>query len=279
MVDEKPIEPKRQLIPDECAYYRDRLREARYAALANAEGFETVCFAVEEFGRRLAGGHQGLGTYRKFLRWYAQYSPTTNVLVSQYPDYFSSFDTLFEAVYQARNDVMHSGVYARHVTERAVDLCIALEEAIMAVEKARSHRKDTRTKVGDYMVKTPISIQKWQPVALARQLMLTHSFSFLPVSINSKWQLVSERAIVDYLYNQSARTERLASSIEEAFSAGELSLVDAITTTREKPIQELLDESKGHERQGENAQPLFTLWLVVGANDSLVGVLSPFELM
>ena len=34
-------------------HYRDRFREARYAALADAEGFEAICFALEALGLRL----------------------------------------------------------------------------------------------------------------------------------------------------------------------------------------------------------------------------------
>lgn len=34
-------------------YYRDQLRSARYAALADAEGFQSVCYALEALGMRV----------------------------------------------------------------------------------------------------------------------------------------------------------------------------------------------------------------------------------
>lgn len=34
---------------DELLFFRDRLREARYGALADAEGFQQMCFAFGSF--------------------------------------------------------------------------------------------------------------------------------------------------------------------------------------------------------------------------------------
>ena len=107
--------------------------------------------------------------------------------------YFSSFDSLFDLVKTARNDAMHTGVYARHATAAAIELCIGLETALMNVANM------PRTIVKDFMVKSPIIVESWQPVAFARQLMLTHSFSFLPVQRDGKWMLISEGAIAKYL--------------------------------------------------------------------------------
>ena len=45
----------RDLEPHERVHYRDRFREARYAALADAEGFGAICFALEALGLRLLG--------------------------------------------------------------------------------------------------------------------------------------------------------------------------------------------------------------------------------
>ena len=38
---------------DERLHHRDQLRDARYAALADAEGFPIICFALEALGVRL----------------------------------------------------------------------------------------------------------------------------------------------------------------------------------------------------------------------------------
>lgn len=44
--------PPTDLSTEERIYHRDQLREARYAALADAEGFQQICFAVEAMGMR-----------------------------------------------------------------------------------------------------------------------------------------------------------------------------------------------------------------------------------
>lgn len=46
---------------DERLYHRDQLRAGRYAALADAEGFHEICFALEALGLRLYGEKENLG--------------------------------------------------------------------------------------------------------------------------------------------------------------------------------------------------------------------------
>jgi hypothetical protein len=49
------------LCDTERLHYRDRLREARYVALADAEGFQQMCFAIEALGKHLNPKAKGLG--------------------------------------------------------------------------------------------------------------------------------------------------------------------------------------------------------------------------
>ena len=116
----------------ECLYYRDRLREARYAALADAEGFGAICFALEALGLRLLGRQEALGAYKGEIGIQARSSLVLNELADAYPLMFKPFNALFSIVQAARNDVMHTGAYARHATQAAIELCIGLEEALMA---------------------------------------------------------------------------------------------------------------------------------------------------
>lgn len=60
------------------------------------------------------------------------------------------FDALFTALREARNDVAHTGAYARHVAADAVVLCLVLEEALMS----------KRLTVGDFMVSKPVWLVK-----------------------------------------------------------------------------------------------------------------------
>ena len=65
----KPVPPPVQILEwHERLYHRDKLRSARYTALADAEGFHEVCFAIEALGMRLLGKKADLGQYRGRFR-------------------------------------------------------------------------------------------------------------------------------------------------------------------------------------------------------------------
>lgn len=252
------------LRPIEQISLRDRLRAARYAALADAEGFHEICYAVETLGLRLLGSEATIYRYWPCLRELADYSPLFKTLPRSHPEFFTRFDALYETLRRARNDAMHSGSYARHATAAAIELCIGLEEALMNVGEAK-------ITVADYMVKTPVTVESWQPVAHARQLMLAHSFSFLPIFHNKKWRLLSELAIVSYLHSKDRdqKSSVLAQSLSDAVAQG-LRLLKANKVRPTYAISELIPKAA--------VRPTPTLWLVV-EKGRLIGVLSPFELM
>lgn len=261
--------PLRPLSDAEGRHYRDELRAGRYAALADAEGFDQICFALEALGLRLLGQQGDLGKYEDRIGFYARLSPVLNELAKTRPSGFKSFEALYEVVRKARNDNMHLGAYARHATSAAIELCIGLEEALMVGVKPT---------VGHVMVKSPITVEPWQPVAHARQLMLMHSFSFLPVRYQQAWHLVSELALARFLNaSQTARKTRLGLAIEEAIGhTPSLELV-AVASDRLLTAETTIDEVLRSARAVDGP----TLWLVVedGREDHLAGVLSPFELM
>jgi CBS-domain-containing membrane protein len=187
-----------------------------------------------------------------------------SLLSHQFPDRFSTFYSLYEQVRVARNDAMHTGAYARHATSAAIELCIGLEEAIMKEQQM------PREQVKDFMVKQVISIEPWQPVAHARHLMLTHSFTFVPVFTNS-WKLVSETSMAKYLRGQENWSARLAMPISEAEANG-LTLLDA-------KIVDALDSVQTLIQAIDPIREPHTLWLIADGHGKLAGVLSPFELM
>ncbi len=253
------------LTSEERVYYRERFRQARYAALADAEGFGSICFALEALGLRLHGKQAALEQYKPKLAACATNSPVLADLPKRFPLTFKSFEALFKTVQTARNDAMHIGAYARHATEAAIELSIGMEEALMG---------DFERRVKDVMVKSPMTVQPWQPLAQARQLMLMHSFSFLPVYIGRSWWLVSEVGLAKFL-NSGAKKDRLAQSIQDAQAAG-MELVRLRSTDllqEEMTIVEVLERAK--------VQKGPTLWLVIDQKHpkQLAGVLSPFELM
>jgi CBS domain-containing protein len=246
-------------------YYRDQLRAGRYAALADAEGFQAICFALEALGMRLHGKKGALGQYEPKLAALAQESIVLSRLTQTHPALFTSFAALADLVRTARNDAMHTGVYARHATAAAIELCIGLEEALM------THQQEPRQTAQDFMVKSPISVERWQPVAHARQLMLTHSFSFLPVLMPDGWKLISEGAMAQFLRKgKKDQVHALALPIEDAMQTG-LRVMPAELIALDADVDELL------ERPRDPADP--RLWLVHDDQGRLCGVLSPFELM
>ncbi len=124
--------------------------------------------------------------------------------------------------------------------------------------------------VKDYMVREVVSVKSWQPVAHARELMLTHSFSFLPVETKGGWKVLSEMSVASFL--RERRTERLALSIHDADQqhSGFLGKVKEV-----RPDSKIADLFAVPFENGAR------LWLVTEADssDRLLGVLSPFELM
>ncbi|WP_186072256.1 hypothetical protein [Burkholderia gladioli] len=252
---------------DERLHYRDRLRAARYAALADAEAFIEICFVVEAIGLRLYGMEENMGKYFDSIRDIANDSIVLVDMPAQFPALFSRFDALYRGVQAARNDATHTGVYARHVTAAAIELSIGLEEGMMR------EQEHARTKVQDFMVRDAVTVKPWQPVAYARQLMLTHSFTYLPVNIEGRWQLLPEVSMAKFLPRGGPpRRKALACSIEEAAKLDEerLILVDAQLVGPEDDVAELL---RGVSTDGAS------LWLVEDGHGGLAGVLSPFELM
>ena len=254
-----------KLQPDVRRYHRDQLRAARYSALSDAEGFGAVCFAIEALGVCLLEEKHHLGCYRERLEQLAALSTTMTELADKFPAMFKRFAALYKVLQSARNDAMHSGVYARHATAAAMEICIGFEEAIM-----KNHQPSLEF-VKDLMVSTPVVVERWQPVAHARQIMLTHSFSFLPI-FDGDWKLLSEVSIVKYLRGGKFST-RMGKSILDASTDG-LELIPASVISPGVKIEEVLKTIKVTTFQA--------LWLVrdnASPKDRLDGVLSPFELM
>jgi hypothetical protein len=261
----------RKLEEPECRHYRDQLREARYAALADAEGFDEICFALEALGLRLLGMQGDLGKYMGRIGFYANQSTVLRDLAKSKPSWFKSFEALYKAVRNARNDSMHAGAYARHATSAAIELCVALEEGLMI---------NVKRTIGSLMVKSPITVEPWHPVAHARQLMLMHSFSFLPIWFEDedKWWLLSELGLAKFLnVSGTQRNTLLGLTIEEASKhepkLGLAQIDENFLYTSETTIDVVLERARTIDTP--------TLWLVkdVERKGRLAGVLSPFELM
>lgn len=259
---------KKPLSRDERLFYRDRLRAARYAALADAEGFEQICFAVEALGMRLVRKQEAMGEYKKEIDSLASVVDWRDDINVRSSSAFTRFAALYKKLNTARNDAMHTGAYARHATSAAIELCIHLEEALMT-----SNGSDLYT-AEDYMVREVVIVEEWHLVAHARQLMLTHSFSFLPVRLDGKWNLISEVSIARFLSQD--RKKRLAMSIKDAAGAESALLCSAEEIRPQNDVSTLLQPLPGKPIANHGR-----IWLVTEADgsDRLLGILTPFELM
>ena len=261
MSKEEQKKPMSDLHDVERVSYRDGLREARYSALADAEGFQQMCFAIEALGKRLNHKANGLKDCQAQLK---QLANEAGVLGTDYVIQCCGkrFDALFTALREARNDMAHTGAYARHVAADAVVLCLILEEALM----------NKRLTVGDFMVPTPVCVDHWQTVGYARQLMLSNSFCYLPMydPDEKSWWLLSDIALANYLRPSWPSDQKRKQSIRAAQAEG-LILKKVETVKKTDLVAKLLQS---------NTPP--GLWLVLGEGypmHHLVGVLSPFELM
>ena len=223
-------------------HFRDELRQARADTFKDAEAFDQVLFAMERLGSFLAGKSGALKEFEPYLQCIANRSPLAEDVPKQLQNWHAPFNNLYDLVRVARNDAMHQGAFARHLTTHAVELCLILEDALMAdVSRAR-----------DFMVTNPMCAQPWEPISAIRRTMLITAFSFLPVSMNSDahqgWHLLSDLAIAKYLRgapSSKARSERLVTSLEQAVKM-DLQLTPAKTCYPTEDIVSVINLIAGH---------------------------------
>jgi hypothetical protein len=174
-------------------YFRDQFRLARAAAFRDAEAFQDVILCLERLGLVLTGKPLGLSKYKTRIEGLASRSPLAKFILEKHQNWHIPFTELYEHVRKARNDAVHEGAVARHLTEHALKLVLVLEDAIM-MEK---------NKIRDFMVHDPMVALSWQPISFVREQMLTNGYSFIPIQLlrksRSYWGLISEYAIAKYL--------------------------------------------------------------------------------
>ena len=249
---------------DVALHFRDELRQARGAALRDAEAFEAIVFVLERIGVFLTGRIDGLGIYADAILNEARRSPLADDIPSQFPDWHAPFSTIYDLVRRARNDALHEGAFARHRTRHAVELTLVLEDALMAEAVAAR----------DFMVKDPICAFLWQPISSVRRAMLANSFSYLPVALDTDgtpaWRLLSDVVLARYLREATSATDRstrLARRLGAAVERRDIILSDAPQCGPEDPVSMVLERSKG--------LPV----LVLGAAGDLRGIVTPFDVL
>ena len=99
--------PAKQMLDEEQKqFYRDQLRSARDAALADAEGFQAVIHTLEAIGRQIMskalsfglykGETLGLGLYKDPLSRLSHESPLAMEVPSKWRAYHAEFLSLYD---------------------------------------------------------------------------------------------------------------------------------------------------------------------------------------
>jgi hypothetical protein len=271
-----------QKLADETArtYFRDEFRRAREAALKDAEDFDEVLFVLERFGAFLQDGIGALGKYAPYIAVAARISPLAEVVPEVWPVAHTSFAAVYESVRDARNDAMHQGAYARHLTEHALELTIVLEDALMSYNHT----------ISQFMVRTPVCACMWQPISLIRQTMLLNSYSFLPVELtpklesklqvdgplnNHRWRLVSDCLLAQYLRNDvsdNLRQKRLMTTLEKAVESDEIKLLSVRRLGACDPLGKIFENH-------DHLPVLVSNRCEEKSTEELVGILTPFDML
>ena len=186
----------------------------------------------------------------------------------------SNFEVLYKLVRTARNDALHQGAIARHLTESAVKLSLIIEDALQQEAKLMN--------VSDYMVRNPICASLWQPLSFVRQQMLINSFSFLPFKDNDQWWFISDYGLATYFNScdcetqenkkenprcERCRKERLAQTLDNARS--KLNFLPAEVIYFDDKIEVILDKVNNEPK----------LVFDNSENSNLVGIITPFDIL
>jgi hypothetical protein len=213
-------------------YFRNVFCQARQAAFQDAEGFQEILFALERLGAFRSQSIGALGQYKDHIEEVAQMSPLALEIPVQWRGYHPPFSSLYELVRGARNDALHQGACARHLTNHAVQVSLIIEDALMSDAKL----------ISDFMIHDVVEAKTWQPVSFVRQQMLANSFSFMPLQQDGDWQLLSDAALLRYLSTE--RKKRMAHSIQEAIKGG-LTLDPANCCSPDEKVEEVIDRFCG----------------------------------
>ena len=151
--------------PQKALYFRNEFREARAVALEDAEGYQQILFVLERFGAYMFGGGCCEGHEHKRANGLDDYKKCISPLVNNYhpfkgkppDDYHLAFNSLYERVRQARNDAFHQGAEARNLTSHSVQLCLMLEDTLMAIMGGE---------IKSYMVRNPVCASEWHLLVL-----------------------------------------------------------------------------------------------------------------
>lgn len=226
--------------------------------LADAEAYARPLHVLERLGRFLDPGAQNLGRAHVPLSEVASSSPLARTVPTQWPAYHRAFQSLLWTVREYRNDAMHVGARARHLTRHVVEVCLVLEDAL----------SEGLSEVADFMVSSIVFVNRWQPVSYLRQQMLENSFTYIPVAPEGEepWLLIADHQLAQFLSDRSDRKQRLATTVEDALASEELGWSEARKILATASIPEAVRQMR--------AEPL-----LVESDKKVVGIVTAFDLL
>jgi len=211
----------------------------------------------------LTGKIQDLGKYQQIIVEYARRSPLAEGLSTSSSSQ-TPFSALIDYVRNSRNDALHQGAFARHLTNHVIKLALVLEDALTV----------DAVVISDFMVHGPVCAYLWQPLAYVRQQLLLNSFTYLPVLADDGTPtntLISDLSLAMYLgRNVAERKRRFAHPLKKAVESGEMKLTPTISLSINTPVHEALSRMTG--------PPV----LVISASDApvrLLGILTAFDVL
>ena len=233
------------------------LRDARALILRDAESFHEAATTLEQIGRVLSGEiRDGLKRYKSEILGLANSMGELEQVEKS--------ERLFNTVCDARNMAVHEGAWARHLSSRLIDLFLILEESIMS----------KMSRVEDVMVRDALVAEPWHMVADVRKMMLSNSFSCLPIFLDEKWLIIRDVAIIGFLRGtKDKKTEhrkllsmQICSAIETKGVVALLGTCCGLQTTLFDVAAEIGDGPMlVTEEKGGRAQ--------------LLGIVTPFDLL
>ena len=248
---------------EECLDLRKRLQKARYQVLEDGENWLGIAQAIEAVGKAIAKKDKygsGLGNLKEELqKFIKKCHPTTGQ--GQYEaeegPFESTFENLLEKVRKTRNDEAHTGVAARSAARIAVVVGIYLEDTLMAASGAD---KDVKPYIQEEVVRA----YKWQRLGECRRLMLTYSFSYLPVKIGTEWKMLSDVDLAEYLAVKGPEGRK--GTVKEAKKNG-------LKVKKAAEVKPTYCKRKAlNKMEGKAA-------VVINKEKELLGIITPFDLL
>ena len=249
------------LPPSQRRFFLEEFRFARAQVLEDTENFSAVIHAIERLGSFLYPTGGGLASYQAKI---LELCKNSAVFQSMRCWMGRDYETLYNTVKEARNETMHVGATARHAASNALLLSLLVEDALTGDSSAMQN----------YMVSDPVCAERWQPIGMIRQKMLTNSFSFLPVRPDAdvkSWQLISDLQLARFLRDGSSskRRSRLATTLEAAIADKGVVLEPVTCCLVDEKIENLLSQLE--------QKPI--LLFADKEKTRLAGLVTPFDLL